>query len=189
MSLVQRHVIHYDVIKQYAHGDMLMLGDQINNTNFTELELFGVDSYSTLDTASGTYVRDLTKDIKDLPLFDTVFNLGTIEHIWDAARAWKNALALVRPQGYFANVSPALGYYAHGIHVTDPASIRVYVESQGFVYERVWFTDRAGQPISEPKRNHHAGPLLYWFVAQKQSPALGTVPNQTWETGVWQPTS
>ena len=125
MSLVQRHVVHYDKIKEYASGDMLMLGDQINNTAFDELELFGVCSYSTLDTASGTYKRDLTKNLSDMPQFDTVFNLGTIEHIWDAAAAWRNALGLVRLGGVFANVSPALGYYAHGIHITDPSSIRV----------------------------------------------------------------
>ena len=38
--------------------------------------------------------------------FETVFNLGTLEHVWNVHNAWGNALRMVRVGGYFLSHSP-----------------------------------------------------------------------------------
>ena len=95
---------------------------------FVPKEYFKVNDYKTIDPDGGDY-NDLTSDLTSLhQTFETVFNLGTIEHIWDAHAAWSNALKLVKVGGYFVGVSPVHGYWRHGIHVTDPVAITTFIK-------------------------------------------------------------
>ena len=51
------------------------------------------NGYEELDLDGGDLRLDLNKNLVELSQkFDIVFNLGTIEHVWNVHNAWANAL-------------------------------------------------------------------------------------------------
>lgn len=118
-------------------------------------ERYGVSEYKTLDPDGGDYQHDLNESIEDMDCgFATVFNLGTIEHVWDVHTAWSNALRMVATEGYFVTVSPVQGWDGHGIHITDRHAIRAFVKDNGFA-------------IVEERCCVEARGVLLWLAARK----------------------
>ena len=112
--------------------------------------------YSDLDLDGGDLGLDLNEDLADLSQsYGTVFNLGTIEHVWNVHHAWANALRAVRVGGHFLNHSPVSGYHEHGLHLTFAPAIRAFVSKNGFTILDQWTTKRG------------VGAAL-WFVAVKK---------------------
>jgi SAM-dependent methyltransferase len=150
-----------------------MLGNQENLLGISEQDFFKISDYRTIDPDGGTYT-DLTADLSSLyNSFGTVFNLGTIEHIWDSHTAWSNSLKIVKPGGFFIGVSPVYGYYNHGIHITDPFFILSFIEKNKFTLLDYYFTNIDGDEIEnvndaiaekKPTKN-----ILLWYAAKKES--------------------
>ena len=97
------------------------------------------DEYDDLDLADGDLKLDLNTDLIELSgRYATVCNLGTIEHCWDANRAWANALRAVAPGGAFLSHTPvagwcdAEGYLDHGLHLTLRSAILEFIKLNGF---------------------------------------------------------
>ena len=141
---------------------MLMLGSQ--ECQFGDpKDFFGVKSYQTVDlNGKADITRDLTGDWSDMAQqFGTVFNLGTIEHVWDTHRAFCNTAAAVRPGGFYISAFPAEGYAGHGIHVIDPKYINQFFTLNGFDHKMSWIEDDSG-------RNGMVGlHRIAWTVHQK----------------------
>ena len=127
---------------------LLMLGNQAVGPGLPQcgnaaaaFGILGVAEYRTLDLDGGDLRLDLNQDQRTLFRgFATVFNLGTLEHCWDAHTSWANALRAVREGGHFVTVSPIQGYAGHGIHLTDEAAIRSFVLANGFELVEEWNT-------------------------------------------------
>jgi SAM-dependent methyltransferase len=105
------------------------------------------EEYDELDLCDGDLRLDLNADLGMLSgKYTSVFNLGTIEHVWDAHRAWCNTLRAVEPGGWFLSHTPVagwcdgLGYLDHGLHLTLRPAILEFVELNGFVIVDQWDT-------------------------------------------------
>lgn len=142
---------------------MLMLGNQDDRTGEAE-SLFG--KYQTLDPDGGDIHADLAGDLSEYHgAFATVYNLGTIEHLWDCHRAYSNAARLVRLGGHFVGHSPVAGYEQHGVHVTAPEFILGFFRLNGFEIIAHWFSDKNGREVARVERG--GGNVLLWFAARK----------------------
>lgn len=143
----------------------LMLGKQqcrIEDT--TPKDFFGVDDYATFDPDGGDIQADLAKWIPSR-FFKTVFNLGTIEHIWDIHSAFCRAILPVEVDGYFIQHGPVGGYEGHGIHVTDFGMLKRFFILNGFKIIDAWITTQSGQVVPDVRRE--GGQQLGWIVAKK----------------------
>lgn len=162
--IIQQHKHIYEKLRDYYRSPMLMLGAQ--ECQFGDpREFFGVDSYSTIDlNGKATITRDLAGDLKDLRgQFGTVFNLGTLEHVWDLHRGFCNTAQAVQLNGYYINASPAEGYAGHGMHVIDPKYIKKFFALNGFKILDSWIENDEG--INKMRGLH----LISWSVYKKLS--------------------
>jgi len=122
---------------------MLMLGAQGNTIPGFETagEYFAQwvgGGYQELDLDGGDLAIDLNADIGLSQSYKTVFNLGTLEHVWNAHNAWANALRAIKVGGHFLSSGPISGWLNHGLHMTNPDAILAFVSKNGFKIEAHW---------------------------------------------------
>ncbi len=159
---------------------MLMLGNQEDKTGEARF-LFG--EYQTLDPDGGDIRADLAGDLSEhFERFACVYNMGTIEHIWDCHRAWSNAARMTKVGGYLVSHSPVGGFQNHGIHVTTDRYILDFLRLNGFLIVDDWLTTSEGEPVNTVNRDGRD--VCLWLVAQKtQSVGYFTAPQQVYEGG------
>lgn len=138
--------------------EMLILGDQEVKADFP------FPSYQTLDIhGDPDILHDLTT-----PLglkFQTVFNYGTLEHIWDYHSAFINTIDSVEVGGCYIGHHPVSGWEKHGIHITNQKYIAKFLKLNGFLILDEFFT-AYGKPCSEPQRDC-GNSIVYWVAARK----------------------
>ena len=161
MAIREHHIPDFGRMGPYIGPPMLMLGSQqcVVDGFPSAASYFGQwvgESYEDLDLDGGTLPLDLNADLGALAQrYATVFNLGTLEHVWNAHQAWVNALRAVKVGGHLLSHGPANGWVNHGIHQTNPAAIVVFVEKNGFEIVDQWLSKWRNQ-----------GDIL-WFIARK----------------------
>ncbi len=148
MTIHPEHLPHLDRLRPYYSAPMLVLGETASAVPEypSAREYFGQwvgKDYQTLDLDGGDLMADLNEDIGLSQTHQTVFNIGTIEHVWNAHNAWANALRAVQVGGYFLTHGPVSGYHDHGLHVTSAPAIRAFVSKNGFTILDDWITTRA----------------------------------------------
>lgn len=184
--ILKEHVPHHKELRRWfiQEDEMLMLGNQENPARFC----FG-QHYETLDPDGG----DIRADLSDPDFFlkwpelrgkyPVVYNLGTIEHIWNLHQAYVNAAEMVKLGGFFANHAPVAGYEDHGIHVTDWRYLVKFFELNGYKVRESFFTTQAGQPCEAPRRGCGQN-VIHWMVSEKVfQVAQYTAPQQRFEGG------
>lgn len=169
--LVWRDIEDYKKIKKYTSNQrMLMIGNQLSEIGPGQ-DVFNVSEYKTLDPDNGDYPLDLTGDLSHMDQkWDVVFNLGTIEHIWDIHKAYCNAARLVKVGGIFIGHTPVepigAAYAHHGIHCTSSKAILRFFELNGFM----------------PIEHWHSVDTILWHVAIKTRHVTEfKVPMQLWD--------
>jgi SAM-dependent methyltransferase len=91
--------------------------------------VFGYDQYTCIDAAEGPGVKvsDLSKNLREfygfVESFDMVTNLGTLEHVFDIATAFRNAHDLSKVGGYMIHVLPSNCNINHGYYCVQPRMI------------------------------------------------------------------
>lgn len=166
--IASRHVDHYNRLKPYCSGKMLMLGNQDTEVGPPK-DFFQCEEYKTLDPDRGDFPLDIQEDLSHMDqMWDTVFNLGTLEHVWDAHRAYSNSARMVRVGGYFIGHAPVENYNNHGIHVTNSKAILDFFNINGFETIDSWKSDS----------------VLLWHVAKKITHQTEFErPQQVWTNG------
>lgn len=141
------HPHQVEDLKRLAPGyksPMLMLGRQGSTIEgFPEAKDFfrlWVEDYQDLDLDGGDLKLNLNADLGYSQKYGCVFNLGTIEHCWNAHNAWSNALRMVKIGGAFISVCPINGWVGHGIHLTHPDAITAFISKNGFEIVDKWVT-------------------------------------------------
>jgi hypothetical protein len=157
-------------LERFAQGyqpRMLMLGAQECivpgvSTSRDWFRRYVGDEYDELDLIDGDLRLDLNADLSELgQCYGSVFNLGTIEHVWDVRMAWINAMRAVTIDGWFLSHSPLAGWVDadgncnHGIHRTRREAILEFVARNGFEIVDQWET-----------QFRRRGTIL-WFRARK----------------------
>lgn len=163
-----KHIDHYDRCKLYCTGKMLMLGNQDSNVG-PEKEFFQCEEYKTLDPDRGDFPIDIQGDLSSMDqMWDTVFNLGTLEHVWDVHKAYSNSARMVKVGGYFIGHAPVENYNNHGIHVTHSEAILKFFSINGFEIIDSWKSDS----------------VLLWHIAKKITHQTEFIrPQQVWSNG------
>ena len=149
-----------------------MLGNQYNHTGKNPNELFKTIEYKTLDPDRGDYLNDIQSDLSFMDQqWDCVFNLGTLEHVWDIHSAYSNAAKLVKVGGYFIGHTPIKDHYDHGVHLTNYKAILKFFEINGF------------ENLSHWETKTHQG-VVMWHIAKKLAHQLEfNRPQQVWING------
>lgn len=163
--ILPEHIPHFERLRPYYKGTMLLLGDQ----EFAVPFKFGCETY-TLDIQGNPTIKwDLTRpDTLALGTYGSVFNLGTLEHIWDVHTAYCNVIRLIEVGGFYIGHHPVAGYEGHGIHVTDLQAILDFFEINGFKIMSAFTTLQDGTPCAAPGRNCGRSVIL-WFAAKKET--------------------
>lgn len=167
--IVDEHIIwHERALKHFPpYGDICMLGNQENRASFS----FNRKIVS-IDPDGGDFKIDLSDPEVFVSCpeiyrkFFIVYNLGTIEHIWDIHTAYINALELCNIGGMFVNIVPVSGYTLHGMHVTNHKYIKIFFTKNGYNILDTFYTSKEGKLCEEPKR-WCADNILQWIVAKK----------------------
>jgi hypothetical protein len=182
--ITPEHIPSFNRLAPYMKADMLMLGRQTNTARYA----FPCE-YKTLDLDGGDFEIDLGLEgscDKIAEDFQTVFNLGTLEHVWDAHAAYVNAASMVRLGGHFLGQSPVAGWEGHAVHITDWKMINQFFMENGFSIYEGWWTTQAGNECDQPKRNGGKS-ILYWFVMKRVNygqHAAWQKPSQVYKKGV-----
>ena len=175
--IVEEHWNLHKKMAEFCHDPLLMLGNQecvLKSNIFTAKQAFaelGIKEYTTLDPDGGDVSLDLNDDLGELSgKYGTVFNLGTLEHIWDIHTAYCNALRAVSLNGTFVNVAPIQGWENHGIHVTGGLSIIAMMQLNGFevIASFVYRNTRGVQLWSAAKKQEHIENLKDFCKPQQQ---------------------
>jgi len=167
--ILREHAPHFERLRGMGafRSPMLMLGRQECHIGGSAGGFFAVESYTELDPDGGDLRLDLAGDLSaHHGQFATVFNLGTIEHLWDAHAAWSSALRLVAVGGVLVSHSPVGGWENHGAHVTDERFIRAFLTLNGFRIDAHWLSLKDGSPVNAVQRG--GGNVILWLVATKQ---------------------
>jgi len=69
--------------------------------------------------------------------FDYVIDGGTIEHVFDVAKALKNVSAMVKTGGTVIHISPLVNFINHGFHSMSPIFFEEYYTLNGFDVKRL----------------------------------------------------
>ena len=106
-------------------------------------ECLGASSVSAMDASDfegARYVQDLNEPIPDglRERFDTVFDGGTLEHIFNFPQGLKNCMEMVRPGGRLFIHNCANNLCGHGFYQFSPELFfRAFSPDNGFEIERV----------------------------------------------------
>lgn len=190
--IVKDAVPSLDKLRPYFQAPMLMLGKQRNPAGY----VFPC-AYQTLDPDGGDIAVDLSADIHTayagdvevrgpyLERFQTVFDLGTLEHIWDVHAAYVNAASMVRIGGHFIGQAPISGWEGHGIHLTSPWAIMDFFTLNGFALVQMWQTTANGAAWETPLTRNMGKSILMWYVARRvMLVERWKAPQQVYEKGV-----
>lgn len=192
--ILTEHWVHHLNHFRFMQPRMLMLGNQQNvcgrklPCEYETLDLDGGDHRIDLNfplARDGSKAAPPSKELQLIGAFKTVYNLGTLEHVWDVNQAYTNAALMVQMGGYFIGHSPVAGYEGHGIHVTDWKRIKDFFTLNGFEMQSLYFTQQNGQIHGDPSRNCGKS-VIMWFAAQKVAPFAYLKPQQVYKEGVKQ---
>lgn len=111
--------------------------------------------------------HDLNKPIpdKEAGKYEVVFDMGSIEHVFDTKQCLENYFRLVKKGGLLAIVTAVNGYLGHGLHVFNPDLLEQALKLNGFdiVYQKYVTSTGIELDSPNPKKN-----VLIWIVAKKR---------------------
>ena len=165
--ILPEHEPHHKRLALYQYDrPMLMLGNQEDKANLAN-NLFR--EYTTFDPDGGDITEDIQSDLERYyGRYNVVYNLGTLEHVWDAHRAYSNVAKMIKLGGIYAGHSPVGGYENHGIHVTDYRQILSFFQLNGFDMIDHWLTDQQGNHLSSVRRLQYNTILWCKFIKVKE---------------------
>lgn len=103
-----------------------------------------VDSVDNSDYEGATYICDMNKQIPSnmVSKFDTVFDGGCLEHIYNIPQALKNCSKLCRSGGQIIHVLPANNFCGHGFWQMSPELFfSLYSSKNGYKNTEVFLAD------------------------------------------------
>lgn len=103
-----------------------------------------VDSIDNSDYEGATILHDMNKPLPaSVRDYDTVLEIGTIEHVFDVAQALRNVAALSRVGGQIVHVAPADNFCGHGFWQMSPELFfSLYSVGNGFEDTEVFLARR-----------------------------------------------
>jgi len=125
--------------------------DYDKNTNVqTVLTLLGAGKVNIVDISNyekPDIVLDFNEAVEEKYFnnFDTIFDIGTLEHIFDSYTAFSNIIRMTNIGGRIILILPASNAINHGFYSFSPTLFYDFFESNGFEDCRVFFLE--GNPF------------------------------------------
>ena len=177
---IGRQNLNLDV--NYITKKLKITGEYIKE-NYCELllkEYFGSTSVSSIDNSNfekATHIYDLNKKIINVEnKYDTVFDGGCLEHIYNLPQALENLSLICKPGGQIIHVLPANNFCGHGFWQFSPETFfSVYCDKNGYTDTEVFIADLAQEKkwfkIKKPRDgervNLYSRTSLYVLVMTK----------------------
>ena len=98
--------------------------------------------------------------------YQTVIDIGCLEHLFNTATCLKNCMDMVQVGGFYVLETPVHGCFMHGFHTFNPDMITGTLELNGFSILMKRYTSFFGAPI---KNAPNARNSFMWIVAQKKT--------------------
>ena len=106
------------------------------------LERFGATSVTSFDASDyehATVIHDMNLPLVHPRQFDTVLDLGTLEHVFNAPVAFGNVASLCKAGGRIIHILPANNYSGHGFYQFSPELFfSLYSAENGFANTEVF---------------------------------------------------
>ena len=121
--------------------ELVGAGPGYANQKFCEgllLEYFGatkVDSVDNSDYEQATHIHDMNEPVPEAMRggYDTVLDVGCLEHIFNAPQAFKNCSMLCMPGGQIIHILPANNFCGHGFWQFSPELFfSLYSDANGY---------------------------------------------------------
>jgi SAM-dependent methyltransferase len=111
--------------------------DEDSTNAQTVLTLLGADSVFAADISpyqNADFIFDLNKEIDPQyeQKFDIIFDVGTLEHIFDIPTALKNITRMLKPGGRVILILPASNAIDHGFYSFSPTFLYDFFSCNGF---------------------------------------------------------
>lgn len=109
-----------------------------------------VDSIDITDYEGATFTHDMNTQIpEDLAgIYDTVVDLGTLEHIFDIRQALENVSQLCKPEGQILHVLPSDNFSGHGFWQFSPELFfSLYSLENGYRNTEVFLADLSDSTV------------------------------------------
>jgi hypothetical protein len=110
-------------------------------------EYFGATRVDSIDKSAyekATHIHDFNEPLpEDLyQKYDTVLDLGTLEHIYNAPQAFKNCSQFCKRGGQIVHVLPANNFCGHGLWQFSPELFfSLYCQGNGYIDTEVFLAD------------------------------------------------
>ena len=118
-----------EVLKSHMPGitesDLRNPNNEYSETFFQKLGYDSVDSLDFSEFEGASIIQDLSKalDEKLKNKFDTIYDGGTIEHIFDLPKAYRNVHLMLKPKGVFIGHSPCNNWINHSFYQISPEMV------------------------------------------------------------------
>jgi hypothetical protein len=151
------------------------------------LEARGLTNVAAIDffdpAADLRYDLNLPVPEHEYERYQTVYDIGTIEHLFDTRQCLENCMRMVKVGGYYFVTTPVKGYFDHGLHTFAPEAIIRALEMNNFEIVYQQFTSRRGKRIEHADE---APDSLVWVVGRKRA-SMGEfrIPQQTCYEETW----
>lgn len=120
-----------------AHG--MPSGQRFAEPLLERLGAAPVESFDVSAYEGATHIADFNHPVAPPRRYDTVLDFGTLEHIFDQARAFANVRALLGPGGRVGHVLPVNNLAGHGFWQYSTDLLHgVYAPANGFAWARVF---------------------------------------------------
>jgi SAM-dependent methyltransferase len=141
-------------------------------------ECFDATRVESIDKSAyekATHIHDFNEPLPgDLyQKYDTVLDMGTLEHIYNAPQAFKNCSQLCKRGGQLLHVLPANNFCGHGLWQFSPELFfSLYCKSNGYIETEVFLADlantakwyRVKEPAAGERVNVSSSTPLYVLV-------------------------
>lgn len=111
-------------------------------------EFFGASQIDSMDNSNyenATLIHDMNKAIPESlhDAYDTVIDVGTLEHVFDIGEALRNCAALCKVGGQIIHILPTNGFCGHGFWQFSPELFfSLYSAENGFENTQVYVAER-----------------------------------------------
>jgi hypothetical protein len=188
---------------QLREGDVGRLLEEGDGFADPLLRLLGAMQIDSMDISSyegATIAHDLNEPIPPAlrNRYSVVIESGSLEHVFDIARAFRNCLEMVEDGGHFIAIAPANNAMGHGFYQFSPELyFRTLSPENGFRIERIvakeMYDDAPWYAVADPVAVGHRvewqslGQTHLMVCARKERTAqiFHTVPQQSDYVQAW----
>jgi hypothetical protein len=193
-SLYMGHHEYRSIVESLgiSYRDTRYADDLFRGWGATDIDVMDVSNYE-----GANILHDLNQpvDARLVESYNSVFDGGALEHVFNFPVALKNCMEMVRVGGHFITVTPANAYCGHGFYQFSPEMFfsALSVEN-GFSVERVlfvhrdqWYSVQKPAEINQRVELLTFEPTLFFVSARRveRKPVFAKWPQQSDYLAAW----